>query len=73
MRWNRLPFGNSVAPEEFQRRMAENLEGLDGVKAITDNILICGDGETIEEATVSHDKRLLTLLDDANRIILNLT
>ena len=56
-----MPFGISVAPEEFQRRIDENLEGLDGVKAIADDILIWG--ETIEEATASHDKRLLTLLE----------
>ena len=58
-----MPFGISVAPEEFQRRIDKNLEGLDGVKTIADDILVWGDGETIEEATVSHDKRLLTLLE----------
>ena len=63
MKWNRMPFGISVAPEEFQRRMDENLEGLDGVKAIADDILTWGDDETIEEAIVNHDKRLLTLLE----------
>ena len=46
-------FGISVAPEEFQRRIDENLEGLEGVKAIADDILIWGDGENIEEATAS--------------------
>ena len=58
-----MPFGISVAPEEFQIGIDENLEGLDGVKAIADDILIQGDRETIEEATASHDKRLLTLLE----------
>ena len=58
-----MPFGISVAPEEFQIRIDEKLEGLDGVKAIADDILIWGDRETIEEATASHDKRLLTLLE----------
>ena len=62
-KWNRMPLGISVAPEEFQRRIDKNLEGLDGVKTIADDILVWGDGETIEEATVSHDKRLLTLLE----------
>ena len=56
-----MAFGISVAPEEFQR-IDENLEGLEGVKAIADDILIWGDGENIEEATASHDKRLLALL-----------
>ena len=58
-----MPFGISVAPEEFQIRIDEKLEGLDGVKAIADDILIQGDRETIEEATASHDKRQLTLLE----------
>ena len=40
MRWNRMPFGISVAPEEFQIRIDEKLEGLDGVKPIADDILI---------------------------------
>ena len=58
-----MPFVIRVAPEEFQRRIDENLEGLDGVKAIADDILIKGEGETIEQATASHEKRLLTLLE----------
>ena len=58
-----MPFGISVAPEEFQIGIDENLEGLDAVKAIADDILIQGDRETTEEATASHDKRLLTLLE----------
>ena len=63
MKWNRMPFGISVALEEFQRRIDENLEGLERVKAIADDILIWGDGETIEEATANHDERQLTLLE----------
>ena len=55
MKWNRMPFGISVAPEEFQRRIDESLEGLEGTKAIADDILIWGDGNTIEEATSNHD------------------
>jgi len=40
MKWNRMPFGISVAPEEFKRRIDERLEGLEGTKAIDDDILI---------------------------------
>ena len=57
-----MPFCISVAPEEFQRRIDENLED-DGVKAIADDILIWDDGETTEEATANHDERPLTLLE----------
>ena len=62
MKWNRMPFGISVAPEEFQR-IDESLEGLEGTKAIADDILIWGDGNTIEEATSNHDARLSALLE----------
>ena len=63
MKWNRMPFGISVPPEEFQRRIDESLEGLEGTKAIADDILIWGDGNTIEEATSNHDARLSALLE----------
>ena len=63
MKWNRLPFGINVAPEEFQRRIDESLEGLEGVKAIADDILVWGDGDTREEAIADHDKRLISLLE----------
>ena len=39
-------FGISPAPEEFQRRLEQALEGLEGVKPIFDDILIFGVGET---------------------------
>ena len=63
MKWNRMPFGINVAPEEFQRRIDESLEGLEGVKAIADDILVWGDGDTCEEAIADHDKRLISLLE----------
>ena len=63
MKWNRMPFGISVAPEEFQRRIDESLEGLEGTKAIADDILIWGDGNTVEEATSNHDAQLSALLE----------
>ena len=44
-RWNRLPQGISPAPEEFCRRLAEALSGLDGIALIADDILIYGRGD----------------------------
>ena len=58
-----MPFGISVAHEEFQRWIDESLEGLEGTKAIAYDILIWGDGNTIEEATSNHDARLSALLE----------
>ena len=47
-RWKRLPFGISSAPEVFQRKMHELIEGLDGVEVIADDFLIVGFGESAE-------------------------
>ena len=48
-------FGISVAPEEFQRIIDENVGGLEGVKAIVNDTLIWGDDDSFEEAPTSHD------------------
>lgn len=48
--WLRLPCRISSAPEEFQLRMHETLEGLQDVYCIADDILVAGQGETREEA-----------------------
>jgi hypothetical protein len=41
-RWLRLPFGIRSAPELFQRIMDDMLEGIEGARAIMDDILIAG-------------------------------
>ena len=39
------------------------VEGLQGVAVISDDILVYGEGETIEDATKDHDVKLTKLLD----------
>ena len=63
VRWLRLPFGISSAPEEFQRRQREVLEGLRGVINIADDILVFGSGNSQKEADQDHDTNLLALLN----------
>ena len=58
-----MPFGIGPAPEEFQRRLNEALEGLDGIRTIADDIIVFGVGDTDDEAVVDHDRELLTLLE----------
>lgn len=59
-----MPFGISPAPEEFQRRMDEALESLDGSRAIHDDILVYGCGNTDEEEAVrDHNSKLIALMD----------
>ncbi len=50
-RWRRMPFGISSAPEVFQRRMHEVIEGLQGVEVVADDFVTVGFGDTEEEAT----------------------
>ncbi|XP_024117381.1 uncharacterized protein K02A2.6, partial [Oryzias melastigma] len=54
--FKRLPFGITSAPEIFQRKMLETLEGLEGVEVYMDDILV--HGATMEE----HDARLEKVL-----------
>ena len=39
-KFNRLPFGITSAPEHFQKRMSETLQGLSGVVCQTDDVLV---------------------------------
>ena len=57
-----MPFGISPAPEEFQRRLDEALVGLNGCKAIADDILVFGCGASDDEAVKDHDEKLIALL-----------
>ena len=57
-----MPFGISPAPEEFQRRLDNALEGLDGVQPIYDDILVYGSGDTDERAVADHNRKLHSLL-----------
>lgn len=54
--FNRLPFGISSAPEHFQRRMSQMLEGCTGVQCHADDILVYG--KDIQE----HNERLHKVL-----------
>ena len=64
-RYLRMPFGISSAPEEFQRRMHTTLQGLSGIEVITDDILVFGCGDTVEEWQRDHDANLQGLLQRA--------
>ena len=61
-----MPFGNSSAPEEFQRRLHEITAGLTGVKVIVDDILIYGIVNTEEQASANnHDQNIINLVERA--------
>ena len=55
--FNKLPFGISSAPELFQKRMTQILEGLDGVVCQIDDVLIFG------TTRAEHDARLVAVME----------
>lgn len=62
-RWLRMPFGISPASEEFQRRLNDVIEGLDGVRTVADDIIVFGVGVTEDAALRDHDTKFLNLLE----------
>ena len=71
-RWRRMPFGISSAPEVWQQRMNQLIEGLQGIEVIADDFLVCGSGDTTEEARVNHDFNLRAFLNRARETGLKL-
>ena len=66
-RYLRLPYGISSAPEHFQRKVKEILEGLEGVVCLVDDIVVYGTNQAI------HDDRLRKVLHRLleNKVTLN--
>ena len=46
-----MPFSICSAPEVFQRRMHELIEGLQGAEVVADDFVVVGFGASQEEAT----------------------
>ncbi|XP_065073526.1 uncharacterized protein K02A2.6-like [Ochlerotatus camptorhynchus] len=61
-RWLRMPFGISPAPEIFQKKLHETIHGLRNVRALADDVLIYGCGETEQEAMRDHNANLKAFL-----------
>ena len=61
-RWKWLPFGISSAPEVFQRKMHEVIEGLRGIEVVANDFIVVGDGDTEEQAIEDHDTNLEAFL-----------
>jgi len=62
-----MPFGVSSAPEISQRKMHKALEGLQGVDVITDDFLVWGFGDTVDEAVKDHDQNVAAFLKRCSR------
>ena len=62
-RWKRMPFGINSAPEVWQRKMREHIEGLKGVEVIADDFVIVGFGNRPAEWQTDHDRNVRAFLD----------
>lgn len=71
-RWLRMPFGLTSAPEEYQQRQHEILEGLNGVHDVADDVLITGSGENMEAASKDHEKNLREFFERARKVNLKI-
>ena len=62
-RWKRMPFGIKSAPEVWQRKMQEHIEGLKGVEVIADDFVIVGYSDTPTEWQADHAQNVCAFLD----------
>ena len=58
-----MPFGIKSAPEVWQRKMREHVEGLKGVEVIADDFVIVGYGNKPAEWQAEHDRNVCAFLD----------
>ena len=57
-----MPFGLCLVPGEFQPRLNHAFDGLTGVLTIHADILIFGEGSSMEEALTDHDNNFHSLM-----------
>ena len=71
-RYKRMPYGISPAPEIFQQKLNQCLDGLKSIHIIADDILITGRGDTSAAATVDHDRNLRAFLKRCRKMHITL-
>lgn len=64
-RWRRLSFGISSAPEVFQRKMHELVEGLSGIEVVADDFIVVGCGNTVMRPMMTTTKSSQDFLNAA--------
>ena len=68
----RMPFGITSAPEVWQSKMNDAIEGLRGVEVLAEDFLLCGLGDTVAEAIRDHDQNLNAFLRRCRKLNLTL-
>ena len=57
-----MPFGIKSAPENFQQKMHESIEGLNGVEVIADYFVVVGYDDSLQAASKDHNTSLSAFL-----------
>ena len=61
-RWKKCPLEYRLH-QNISSIVYQAIEGAPGVRAVADDILISGEGDTVQGAVKDHDKKLLTLIE----------
>ena len=62
-----MPFGLTITPEIFQKRLHDAIADQPGTFAIADDILITGDGDTYDVTIIDHDQKIERLLHQCQK------
>ncbi len=68
-----MHFGIKSAPEAFQRRIHEVVEGLSGVEVVADDFMVVGFGEMEANARGNHNEQLEVFYNDVKKKICSMT
>ncbi|PIK46482.1 hypothetical protein BSL78_16643 [Apostichopus japonicus] len=71
-RYHRMPYGIKPAPEVFQQKLSQCLDGLTGIHIIAVDILITGHGKAFQEANADHDKNMRAFLQSCREMKISL-
>ena len=61
--WKQMPFGINSAPEVWQQKMQEHVEGLHGVEVIADDFIVVGFWNIPKEWNANHDRNVRAFLE----------
>ena len=57
-----------MSSEEFQKRLNQALDDIDGIVCVADDILVYGVGDTTKDAMADHQKKLTLLLQRCTKL-----
>ena len=64
----KITFRTSVCNEDFQKRLNQAIDDIDGIVCAVDDILVYGLGYTIKDTMEDHHKKLTLLLENCTKL-----